>query len=211
MNKRVLLAAAFSVFAAAASGCAASPAATPSSSASAPSSSAAAGSSSASASDSGWALDTAGATGRIKAAGLSVLNMEGTAEHYHAHLDVFVDGKPVAVPPGIGFSVGADGKADGISALHTHEPDGVVHIEAAQAGQRYTLGQVLTEWGVLDGSNQTPGSPHGGTDGWTVYVNGAKQSGSIRDVQLKAHQEIVLAYGTAPSPLPSTFKFPDGE
>lgn len=148
---------------------------------------------------------------RIQAAGLSVLNMEGTAEHYHAHLDVFVNGKAVPVPAGIGFSIGSDGKPNGISALHTHDDTGVVHIEAATAGQRYTLGQVFTEWGVLDGSSPTPGSAHSTTDGWTVYVNGAKQSGKITDIQLKAHDELVLSYGTAPGKIPSSFDFPAGE
>ena len=95
--------------------------------------------------------DTKGGAERIKEAGLPVLNMEGAAEHFHAHLDVFVDGKPVAVPADIGFSFSSTGQPNGISALHTHDESGIVHFEAPVAGDTYTLGQLLTEWGVLDG------------------------------------------------------------
>ncbi|MCZ9884075.1 hypothetical protein [Arthrobacter sp. B2a2-09] len=157
----------------------------------------------------GWELDPAAGGDRIKAAGLDVLTAEGTAEHYHAHVDVLVNGKPVTVPAEIGFSFGADGQPNGISALHTHDTSGVIHIEAPTAGLKYTLGQVLKEWGVLDGSDST-GAPHGGTGGWTAYVNGAKQSVPVTDVVLKAHDEVVLSYGSAPSAVPGSYAFPAG-
>ncbi|WP_255768145.1 hypothetical protein [Pseudarthrobacter sulfonivorans] len=157
----------------------------------------------------GWALAPDAGGARIKAAGLEILNAEGTAEHYHAHLDVFVDGKPITVPADIGFSFGAGGQANGISALHTHDTTGIIHIEAPTSGAKYSLGQVLREWGVLDGSD-TSGAPHGGTDGWSAYVNGSKQDGPVTDVVLKAHDEVVLSFGAAPSPLPGTYTFPAG-
>lgn len=156
-----------------------------------------------------WGLDPAGGAQRIKAAGLDILTAEGTAEHYHAHLDVLVDGKAVTVPAYIGFSFGADGRPDGISALHTHDTTGILHIEAPTAGRKYTLGEVLKEWGVLDGADAT-GAPHGGTGGWTVYVNGAQQSTPVTEVVLKAHDEVVLSYGAAPSPVPGSYNFPAG-
>ena len=154
-----------------------------------------------------WELDTKGGAERIKAAGLPVLNMEGAAEHFHAHLDVFVDGKPVTVPADIGFSFSATGQPNGISALHTHDESGIVHIEAPVAGDTYTLGQLLTEWGVLDGTGK-PGTAHSGTSDWSVAVNGAKREGPAQAVVLKAHDEVVLFHGTAPDPLPTAFKFP---
>lgn len=157
----------------------------------------------------GWSLDPAGGNARIKAADLEVLNAEGTADHYHAHLDVLVDGKPVPVPAYIGFSFNAGGQPNGISALHTHDTSGIIHVEAPTAGLTYTLGQVLTEWGVLDGKDAT-GAPHGGTAGWTVYVNGARQDGPVTGVVLKAHDEVVLSYGAAPSPVPAAYSFPGG-
>jgi hypothetical protein len=41
-------------------------------------------------------------------------------------------------------------------------------------------------------------------------VNGKKQDAPVQAVVLKAHDEIVRYHGTAPSPLPTAFKFPDG-
>ena len=159
---------------------------------------------------SGWQLAPAHGAANIKAAGLSVLLAEGTAEHYHAHLDVIDDGTAIPVPAEIGFSFGADGQPNGISALHTHDDSGIIHIEAPTAGLTYTLGQVLTEWGVLDGTGGNPGSAHASAADWTVYVNGSKQPGRPQDVPLKAYSEIVLVLGTPPATVPSSYSFPSG-
>ncbi len=166
------------------------------------------GTSSAPAAD--FALDIAGAPGRIAQAGLSVLTAEGNVDHYHAHLDVLKDGKPVPVPANIGITAGPDNRANGISALHTHDTTGVIHIESPTAGQVFTLGQLLTEWGVLGGSG-APGTGAGSLDGWTLYVNGKKHGAGIRDLQLKGHDEIVLSYGAAPATIPAAYDFPAGE
>ncbi|WP_427174794.1 hypothetical protein [Arthrobacter sp. 92] len=158
----------------------------------------------------GWEMTPKGGADRIKAAGLEVLNAEGAAEHFHAHLEIFVDGKPVTVPADIGFSFTAAGQPNGISALHTHDESGIIHIEAPVAGETYTLGQLLTEWGVLDGADKTPGSAHSPIAEWSAVVNGKRQDSPAQAVVLKAHDEIVLYHGTAPSPLPTTYKFPEG-
>src|SRR6478736_3767915 len=143
-----------------------------------------------------FALDITGAPGRITQAGLTVLTAEGNVDHYHAHLDVLKEGKPIAVPANIG-----------ITALHTHDTTGVVHIESPTAGQAFTLGQLLTEWGVLGGTG-APGTGGGSLDGWTVYVNGRKFDAGIRDLPFKAHDEIVLSYGTAPTTIQASYDFP---
>lgn len=187
-----------------------SEAAPASASASASASAAGPGEGEASGTSSGWQLVPANGAAGIKAAGLQVLSEEGSAEHYHAHLDVIADGKRIPVPADIGFSFGADGQPNGISALHTHDESGIIHIEAPTAGLTYTLGQVLTEWGVLDGSNSAPGSPHSSAADWQAYVNGAKQPGSPRDIKLKAHDEVLLVHGAAPATIPSSYSFPDG-
>lgn len=159
---------------------------------------------------SSWQLVPAHGAADIKAAGLAVLLAEGSAEHYHAHLDVIADGKVITVPADIGFSFGANGQPNGISALHTHDDSGIIHVEAPTAGQTYTLGQVLTEWGVLDGTSSTPGSAHSNAAEWTVYVNGSKQAGNPRDLTLAPHAEIVLVHGGPPSSIPSSYSFPPG-
>jgi hypothetical protein len=160
--------------------------------------------------NSDFALDIAGAPGRIAQAGLTVLTAEGNVDHYHAHLDVLKDGKPVAVPANIGITAGPDHTANGISALHTHDTTGVLHIESPTAGQVFTLGQLLTEWGVLGGGG-SPGTGAGPLDGWTLYVNGQKYDAGIRNLPLKAHDEIVLSYGAAPAKIAAAYDFPTGE
>ncbi|MGT2461137.1 hypothetical protein [Sinomonas atrocyanea] len=159
----------------------------------------------------GFELNTIGADERIARAGLKVLPAEGTAEHYHAHLDVFFNGKPVTVPADIGVAEGPDGKPTGISPLHTHDTSGIVHVEAATAGQAYTLGQLLTEWGILDGQDATTaGTSRGTLDGWGAYVDGAKYGGPLADLRINAHDEIVLYFGSAPEKVPDSFAFPAG-
>lgn len=203
MNSKLALPIALSATAFFLAGCSA-----PAPTASAPATTSASGGASAEAS--GWQLVPANGAAAIKAAGLQVLTAEGTAEHYHAHLDVVSDGHAIPVPADIGFSFGADGQPNGISALHTHDSSGIIHIEAPTAGLTYTLGQVFTEWGVLDGSSSTPGSAHSRPDDWQVYVNGSRQSGNPRDIRLKAKDEVLLVHGAAPTTIPSAYSFPEG-
>src|SRR3954468_15734424 len=104
---------------------------------------------------------------RAVAAGLKPEVKEQLAYHVHAHLDVFVDGRPITVPAGIGINIDdpevrrftdtPDGSAayggieqcrkPCISPLHTHDTTGILHTESATA-KRNTLGQFFTEWGV---------------------------------------------------------------
>ena len=83
------------------------------------------------------------------AAGLVPEKAEFLQYHVHAHLDVFVNGRPVLVPAGIGIDlanpdVRSDKRLDGIvvgagltqecdqpciSPLHTHDLSGLLHTE----------------------------------------------------------------------------------
>ncbi|WP_260842550.1 hypothetical protein [Paenarthrobacter nicotinovorans] len=157
-----------------------------------------------------WGLDPASAAGRIQAAGLPVLTAEGTAEHFHAHLDVVVHGKPVTVPEGIGITLGPDGKPNGISSLHTHDTSGIIHIEAPTVGQRYTLGQVLQEWGMLGGTGCIGPECSSEAGKWTVYVNGKAKTWGLTEVVLAAHDEIALVYGNEVAMIQPKYAFPPG-
>jgi hypothetical protein len=103
-----------------------------------------------------WALP-ANARPYVEAAGLTVLCEEQLAVHYHAHLDVIANGKPVSVPPGIGFVI-VNSRATALTELHTHDASGIVHIESAQ-DKPYSLGQVFTEWGVALNGRQHERAP----------------------------------------------------
>ncbi len=160
-------------------------------------------------------------------AGLTPGTHESFTYHVHAHLDIFVNGRPVRVPAGIGIDI-ADPKVhrrtvDGaatygyiklcprpcISPLHTHDITGVIHVEA-QARTHFTLGQFFQEWGVhLDGSCVGGYCEPGARI--VVFLNGKRHRGDPAAIGLASHEEIALVIGTPPTSVPSTYAFPAGE
>jgi hypothetical protein len=156
-----------------------------------------------------WPLP-ADASAAAKAAGLKVSAMEGSVNHFHAHLDVIVDGKAVPVPADLGI----DQTAQAMSELHTHDGSGVLHIEAP-ARSRYILGQVFNEWGVQLGPDGIGGLKTGGGKTLTAYVDGKPVPGNPASIELTGHREIALVYGdksaTASVKVPKSYKFPSGE
>jgi hypothetical protein len=146
-------------------------------------------------------------------AGLTPETREFVFLHVHAHLDVFVGGKKVIVPAGIGidihnkavhrFTNPQDGSTEYgginppcakpcISPLHTHATDGILHTEAKK-DEFNRLGQFFTEWG-----RKIPPTAK-------VYVDGKRFKGDARAIQLKDRREIAVVVGKAPPKIPSTF------
>lgn len=156
----------------------------------------------------------------VRAARLVLFPGEHVDVHYHAHLDVLVDGEPVPVPAGLGINVGPNGTlpdhgAPGIAALHTHDTSGVLHIESPRS-DTFTLGQVFRLWDVRLGRG-TVGSYRDKEDDTrvAVYVDGKKTSGNPANLVLEDHQEVAVVVatdGTAISAdgVPATYDFPDG-
>jgi hypothetical protein len=126
-------------------------------------------------------------TRRVADAGLSLGPM-GVAEHYHPHLRIVVDGRDVQVPG----NIGVDPASGAMSALHTHEPDGTVHIEAHTVGQVFTLGQLFVQWGVQLTPTQI-GGVHA-TDGRRLIVtsNGVAVTGDPMEIRFQPEQRIEL-------------------
>ena len=160
---------------------------------------------------------------RTIAAGLQPEQQEFMTNHVHAHLDVFLDGKPIVVPAGIGIDVDnrdvrrfdePDGSvAYGgislcatpcISPLHTHDALGIIHTESATP-EPNTLGQFFTEWGVVL-SDSCVGE-FCRPDPIAVYVNGELHSGDPRAIELTDRKEIAIVIGTPPPTIPSTADF----
>lgn len=67
---------------------------------------------------------------------------EMTQTHYHAHLALLDNGKDVAAPAGIGINQ----DAGCLYWLHTHQTNGIVHIESP-GPSKFTLGRLLDIWG----------------------------------------------------------------
>lgn len=147
--------------------------------------------------------------GLARAAGLEPLTIESLEYHVHVHLDVFMDGRPVLVPAGIGIDIDdpavkrfEDPVAYGgieepcedpcISPLHTHDPDGVIHTESPTPTPN-TLGEFLIEWDVT-----LP-------DDAKVYVDGEAYSGDVAEIELTDMLEIAIVMGEPPSVIPSEF------
>jgi hypothetical protein len=155
-----------------------------------------------------WGANTADLAARLRAIGLPALSpVEGTAVHIHQHLDLYVDGRKVPVPAGIGID-----PAVGFAPLHTHDASGVIHLESPTV-RTYTLGQLFDVWGVRLTPGCLGGSCAAGERRLRVYVDGAAYRGDPTTLALASHQELVVAFGTAaqlPSPIPSAYRFPPG-
>ena len=158
--------------------------------------------------------------GLARQAGLTPDIREYLDYHVHAHLDVFVNGAPVEIPGGVGINttdpavkkfppngyggIPEEGCAQAcISPLHTHDTDGVIHVEAPAVAE-FTLGQFFEEMGVrLDASCVddlcAPETPV------VVYVDGQARSGNPADIVFGDLQEIAIVIGTPPAVIPDSF------
>ena len=124
---------------------------------------------------------------RVASAGLDLGPM-GMAEHYHPHLRIIINGRDVPVPA----NIGVDPATGAMSALHTHETDGTIHIEADRAGEVFTLGQLFIQWGVKLTPSQIGGVQ--AKDGQKVVVtsNGVPVNGDPVNLRFEPDQKIVL-------------------
>jgi hypothetical protein len=148
-----------------------------------------------------WAPEYEFLADRLLPLGLTQLPQEAAATHYHSHVDIFVDGKPVTVPANIGIS------ATWLTELHTHDTRGVIHIESPEENDTFTLGQFVAEWGVyLD--RRCVGAY---CDNLRWYVNGVRQTGNPQNLVLEPHQQIALVVGKAPAKVPASYEFGRGE
>lgn len=156
-------------------------------------------------------------------AGLTPETHEFVLLHVHSRLFVFVNGKPVAVPAGIGIDIDNPAVHSGtlpdgstayggiappcaqpcISPLHTHDVTGVLHTEAKE-NQFNTLGEFFTEWDVRLGSRCVGGycKPQAPI---AVYVDGDRYTGDPRRIKLEDKKAIAIVIGTPPDKIPSSF------
>jgi hypothetical protein len=156
---------------------------------------------------------------RTVRAGLDPERKEYLIHHVHAHLDVFVDGKPISVPAGIGINIddpavrrfkGPDGsfsyggidpacRKPCISPLHTHDKSGILHTES-KTPKPNTLGQFFTEWGVR--LSESCVGKYCDPKPVAFYVNGKPYAGDPRAIELTDRKEIAIAIGTPPAKIP---------
>jgi hypothetical protein len=161
-----------------------------------------------------WAAPS-DALGLTRKAGLEPERKETLTFHVHAHLDVFVNGKRVRVPAGIGINITDPGVKHGagpsyggislcdqpcISPLHTHDTTGVLHTEAKNAKPNL-LGQFFTEWNVAL-TKRCVGGYCGSSQ---IFVNGKRFTGDPGTIPLTDKKEIAIVIGSPPKEIPRSF------
>jgi hypothetical protein len=157
--------------------------------------------------ESGANVASPSTTGTSPVNGISCGATEQLAYHIHAHLAVFVNGQSRAVPGGIGIPgsqivQSSEGPvANGgecIYWLHTHAPDGVIHIESPTK-RIYTLGDFFGIWRQPLSSNDVAGVK----GKVSAIVNGKPWTKSLSSIPLDAHNIIQLNIGSPAAPFQS--------
>jgi hypothetical protein len=154
-----------------------------------------------------------------RAAGLVPEVNEHLAYHVHSHLDVFVSGKRVRVPAGIGINITDPAVKSGqlpdgstayggivrckrvcISPLHTHDDSGILHTETTKPVPN-RLGEFFTEWNV----RLTRSCVARYCKRVAFYVNGHRYRGDPRRNLLADLTEIAIVIGAPPKKIPFAF------
>lgn len=132
--------------------------------------------------------------------------VEQLAVHYHAHLTVLVEGRPVTVPADIGIRPGC------LTWLHTHDKSGIIHIEApaAAANTTFTLGDFFDVWGQPLDSRHVANVTLGPGQSLLAFADGAAYEGDPRSLPLRSHAEAVLEIAPPAVDPPPAYSFPNG-
>lgn len=142
--------------------------------------------------------------------GLSCDSMEQNGYHIHVHFTIYINGKMLTIPAGIGIP--RDGTC--FYWMHTHTDDGIIHIEAPQKLHNLALDDFMTLWQQGFSSLNFPPQMTQ-SSGWKIFVNGKPFNGVVTsplftEVTFQPHDAITMEYGS-PNPPPDTFyAFPAG-
>ena len=123
---------------------------------------------------------------------------EGVALHIHAHLTILDHGKAVGVPEDVGRPLAGQC----FYWLHTHTPDGIIHIESPSA-REFTLGQFFDIWGQPLGTHDVAGAKTRPGETVKIYVDGQSYTGNPRKIEFAQHLDVALVVGrpyTKPPP-----------
>ncbi|MEO8623996.1 MAG: hypothetical protein ABI625_23155 [bacterium] len=122
--------------------------------------------------------------------GISCDAMEGQRLHIHQHIAILDHGKAVPVPENVGQPTGKRC----LYWIHTHTPDGIIHIEAPQ-NRSFTLGDFFAVWGQPLGTTLAATARAAKGEKTKVWLNGKPFAGDPRSILLVAHADIVIQVG----------------
>jgi hypothetical protein len=152
-------------------------------------------------------------TGLQAATGQTVDNIscgaEMTTVHYHADLQIYVNGQLQTVPAGVGIvlpdgtnspHLASNGATACLYSLHTHDATGIVHIESPDS-RPYTLGNLFDIWGQHLSTTQFMGHTVDATHKLSVVIydaTGTKKlvTGDPSKVVMSAHETVVIQYNS---------------
>jgi hypothetical protein len=122
--------------------------------------------------------------------GISCDAQEGQRIHIHQHLVIFDHGKQVDIPPNVGQPAGRRC----IYWVHTHTPDGIIHIEAPK-DRSFTLGDFFRVWGQPLGRTEAASAKAPKGQKLKVWVDGKEYAGDPNAIKLDPHADIVIEAG----------------
>jgi hypothetical protein len=132
--------------------------------------------------------------------------------HYHASLQIYVNGQPQQLPAGVGIvepntvsqqqyaHLASNGQTACLYYLHTHDATGIVHIESPST-DTYTLGQFFDIWGQSLDRTHLLGNKTDAAHRLVVEVFDANgklttYTGDPSQIHLSAHETIYLLYNS---------------
>jgi hypothetical protein len=122
--------------------------------------------------------------------GIRCEQMEGSVLHIHQHLTVLDHGKAVTVPDDIGRPI----VGQCFYWVHTHTPDGLIHIEAPSF-RTFTLGNLFDVWGQPLTKTNVAGAKPKPSDRIVVWVDGRQYTGDLRKLELTQHLDVTIDVG----------------
>ena len=122
--------------------------------------------------------------------GINCDQMEGSVLHIHQHLAILDHGKPVAVPDDIGRPL----VAQCLYWIHTHTPDGIIHIESPNF-KTFTLGNLFDVWGQPLTKGNVAGAKPKKSERVAVWVDGRAYDGDPRTIELTQHLDVTIDVG----------------
>jgi len=115
---------------------------------------------------------------------------EGALLHFHPHLSVSDHGKPVVVPEDVGRPLATPC----LYWMHTHTPDGIIHIESPRY-RTFTLGEFFDIWAQPLTKSNIAGAKLRKGEKMLVWVAGRPYTGNLRKLELAQHLDIAIAVG----------------
>jgi len=109
-----------------------------------------------------------------------------TEYHIHPELEIVINGTPVAIPHNLGVG------PTGMTAIHTHDEDGVVHVEAP-IKKDFTLGDFFAVWGKGFSSTKILDTTVDEKSEIVVTINGQKVD-TYENTILRDKDKIVISY-----------------